>query len=174
MEGLLKVELEVIIEEKGLEFIDTTEQRNGYPSNLKRAVVGFKNYGEAKELADVFDLNIESFHRRDGWGLWHREGSQSTPFEISSVDYGDDYSLIPKMDEDEFIENQVQPILEQGEDFESIEAIIKTKKEVWDEVAILNDNEAVITFQGNYHTTIQIKTMDFSEDTHNYVIGVSL
>ena len=41
-----------LAEVEGLEFIETTSERNGYPSNLQGAIIGFESFKQAEEIAE--------------------------------------------------------------------------------------------------------------------------
>ena len=45
-------DLREIAESNNLEVIETTSQANGYPSNLKDAIIGFESFEDAEKLAD--------------------------------------------------------------------------------------------------------------------------
>lgn len=164
--------LELIIQEQGLDLIETTSEPNGYPRNLKKAIVGFKTFDQAKELAQTYGLDICKFHSRNGWNLWYRQGEVHEAMIISDEDYGDNYTLLFKQDEDDFIEDEVIPILEQATSFEFIEDIMSSKKEIWNEIQKLEEGHAVVLHGGNYYETIEVECMSFSEDTHNWLIGL--
>lgn len=102
----------VIADREGLEYIETTTGRNGYPENIQGAIIGFETYDQAEEIAAKYGFDIELFKTRYGWQFWERCGWQPTPLKISSEDYGDDFrqyndiddvldelkSIIPDMD----------------------------------------------------------------------------
>ena len=167
--------LHEIAESNNLEIIETTSQANGYPSNLKYAIIGFETFEDAEKLANEHDLEIESFKKRDGWQLWARAGNRVyKPFKNSAADFGDNYAEFPKMDEDEFLESEVKFLFEDDlESFDKIEAILKCKKEIWEEIEKMDEDELVITFEGNYSETIKKESMYFYHDTRHFVIGLA-
>lgn len=76
-----------------LKVIQTTNSAIGYPSNLHPAIVGFKSFDEAEEMAKENHLQIQIFERRSGWSLWRRGRTAYDAFERSSgcvMDYEDD------------------------------------------------------------------------------------
>jgi len=108
-----------ISEHEGLDYVETTTGSNGYPENLKFAIVGFKTFEQAQEIADKYGLDIESFKRKDGWQLWSRNGSRMfSAFENSAEYFGDNYS-------EETEESVTGNIISRLEDeFENIESKI--------------------------------------------------
>ena len=163
-----------LAEAQGLQFIETTSERNGYPSNLKDAIIGFESFKQAEEIAEKFGLEIITFEKKDGWQLWHRSGGRPyQAFTNSSDDYGDNYQEVGKMDEEDFIENEVMFFFEDAkESFDQIESFLKQKKEIWEEVEKMEDNEIVITHEGRYSETIKKESMYFYHDTKHIAIGL--
>lgn len=156
-----------------LETIETTQGRNGYPSGTGYAITGFESWEELKQFAEENELEPTLFHSRDGWHFWESKGIMYTPFQKSAEDYGDNFSEIPKMDEETFIENEVQFFFEDPkESFQEIEEFLKEKKEVWEEVENMEDDEIVITHEGRYYETIKRQSLYWSHDTHNYCIAL--
>lgn len=168
-----KIDLREIAENEGLSYIETTAGTNGYPQNLKFAITGFDTFEQAQELADKYDLNIESFKRKDGWDLWSRDSrNMFAPYQNTAEDFGDNYNEFEKIDEAEFFEREIKPSVDNFEDFESLETFLKDKKEVWQEIEDMEDNEIVITCYGEYYETIKKESMGFSHDSWYYIIGV--
>ncbi len=169
------LDLRFIAEENDLEYIETTSARNGYPQSIKGAVIGFETYEEAKNFASENDLEIQFFKKKDGWDLWYRNGN--TAYEgltIYSSDYGDDYDDICSDDhenEQEFIQSEISERIAQLSSFEEIERFLSDKKDLWEKVEIIEEDEIIITCCGMYYETLKKETMRFSHDTRTTVIG---
>lgn len=167
------MKIQEIAEIENLELIETTVGTNGYPQELKHAIVGFDNFDQATEIAEKYGLKIESFVRKDGWNLWFRSNnSMFAPYQNSAEDFGDNYDAFGKIDESEFFEIEIKPSIDNFEDFDTIETFLKDKKEIWEEIQNMEDNEIVITHYGEYYDTILRESMSFSHDTRNYIIGL--
>jgi hypothetical protein len=169
-------DLETIVQEYSLNVINITEGTNGYPKNISKAIIGFDNFEDAKHLADKYGMEVRQFHSRDGWQFWEDKGWVSKSMITTSEDYGDNYCEISKMDEETFIADEVSWFLEDTsnlESFEQIEAFLAQKKEIWEAVEAMEDDEIVITHEGRYYDTVQKETMSWSDDTHRYVIGIA-
>lgn len=167
------VTIQDIAEIENLELFETTSERNGYPRNLKHALKGFETFEQAQEIADKYDLEIQTFKKKDGWGLWYRTGGKAyEAFENGAEDYGDNYQEFSKMEEVDFIDQEIIPFIEDIESLERIEDILKIKKEIWEEIQDLDDDEIVITHLGCYWETIKQKSMYFYHDTNHYTIGL--
>lgn len=53
-----------------------------------------------------------------------------------------------------------------------MQSFINSKKEVFEEIEKAEVHQKVITYMGDYYETIDAKSMYFSHDTRNYVIGL--
>lgn len=166
--------LNKIAEANNLEIIDITCGINGYPKNTYEAIdaSNLKTFEEIHKLAEEHKLDICVFHRRDGWHFWEDRGIAYEPFEITAEGYGDNYQSISKMDEATFIDYEVMTLIEGATTFGEIDTILKNRKEIWEEVEQMKDEEIVMLFEGNYYDTIQKNPLSFSEDTHNWIIGL--
>jgi len=157
----------------GLELIETTSERNGYPRCLKKAIIGFDSMEEAREYAEQHNLSIEIFHKRDGWSLWYRTGNRAyDPFTRTAEDYGDDYLLFTADDANNYYENEVQEIISDFDNFDDVENFLKERREVYDAICALGEDEAVVTYQGSLYEEIKLHSMSYYFDTHHYAIGL--
>lgn len=168
-----KDSLEYIAYQNGLELIETTSERNGYPSHLRYAIIGFDSFEQAEKLANENNLQIEFFKKRDGWQLYWRTGNSAyEPIEISADDFGDNYSSFSKSDLDDYYENEIKPFLNGFENIKDLEKFIKTQKEIIEKIEDTDDDEIVITGYRQYYDTFKKYSMSFSFDTHTTVIGL--
>lgn len=165
--------IEEIASENGLELIETTAERSGYPRGLQKAIIGFDTFDEAEKLAKEHGLDIEIFTKRDGWNFWYRTGDKAwEPFERSADEYGDDYHKYSKEDFDDFYENEVQPFVADFDSFEQLRSFLNNMEHVKDEIENAEDDEIVIARTDGYCETIKAKTMEYEYDTHHYAIGL--
>lgn len=161
-----------IAHEEGLYVIETTSGANGYPENLKKALIGFDTFRQAQEIAKKYDMRIEKFFRRDGWNMWQREGEAFGPIAISADDFGDDYEQYTKSDLDSFFENEVRPQIGYFKNFEDLKEFIDEKEKLYNEIEDSEDGEIVVACEGRYYDTLQTARMEFSEDSKTWAIGV--
>jgi hypothetical protein len=161
-----------LAENNNLQFIETTDGMNGYPQNLKPALIGFETFEEAKEFASEHGLETWIFHKRDGWQLWERKTLAYVSFHNSADDYGDNYNMFESDDKKDYYENEVKPRLENFSDLNDLKKFVEKQEEIMDELERCDDGEAVITYCGEYYETIKVRSMEFYHDTHSYVIGV--
>ena len=67
-------QLEIIAEQNGLEVVNTTEGRNGYPIGIMPMLKGFDTFEQFKSIAIQYpQLNHFSLDKKDGWQLWYRK-----------------------------------------------------------------------------------------------------
>lgn len=165
--------LEDIAEQNGLELIDTTSAKNGYPQDLQKAIIGFDTFEQAEKLAKETGLSIEAFKKCDGWDLWNRTGCQmGDPFLRTADDFGDDYLGYTKDDLDCFYENEVQPFVSYFDDFDSMRCFLDKMEKIKDEIENAEDDELVLACCGEYYSTIKKRTMSYTYDTNHYAIGL--
>ena len=160
---------------ENLEVITLTKGNNGYPEGLSYAITGAESFEKYEELAQKYDLKIIQTHKKDGWNLFKNAGIAFKPYVISSGDYGDNYSQFSSnITEEEFFEQEINSLLEEGfESFESIKELIKQKEKIFEEIENAEDDEIIITNEGNYFETVKEKTLFFYHDTHHYGIALA-
>lgn len=171
-----KVDLIDLAYENGLRTIETTIGYNGYPQNLKRAIVGFDSFKEAEDLAREYNLAIQTFEKRDGWELWYRNGNNTyEPIKGSSENFGDnfrEYYNIYKDIEDfynkdgDFIKDEIKNL-----SFEELNDHINRLKYLYNEIESLSDDEVLITDGTMFHT-FNKNLMEYSYDRKHYIIGL--
>lgn len=57
-------------------------------------------------------------------------------------------------------------------DFASLRSFLDNKEKIYDKIEEADDDELVITSEGNYYDTIKETTMEYEYDTHHYAIGL--
>lgn len=66
--------LETIAEQNGLEVVNTTEGRNGYPIGIMPMLKGFDSFEQFKTIAIQYpQLDHFELEKKDGWQLWYRK-----------------------------------------------------------------------------------------------------
>ena len=170
----IKIEFDLwkLEEEEGLKRIEITQGKNGYPSGLQDALIGFDNIEHAQLIAEKYGLSVRKFHQKEGWLLWEDMGQCFNDIEVTSEMYGDNYNLFHKMEEEDFFSLEIDELINQFDNFADLEQFIENKKEIWEEIEVMEDDEVVITSYGSYSETVKDNRMIWSHDTHTYVIGV--
>ena len=178
-------DLKSIAYENGLQIVETTTARNGYPQECKFAIVGFGYFCDAEELANKYGLRITTLYKKDGWALWVRNSDTTfSPLEITCEDYGDDYRDYDGGSQRLYYEDEIESIyyksMFQGctrdfldfNNFSELKEFIEEREKVYNEIADASTDQLVITCNGRYFETIDKRTMQWSFDTHNYIIAL--
>ncbi len=168
-----------IASENGLQVINTTTGLNGYPQSLKEAIIGFEDFEQAEKLAEEYDLDIEIFTKRDGWQFWNRDNNSAyDAFERSASDYGENFQQFEaQISQDEFLQQVgassfIDELADEEDGLDRIEEYMKDLRVLYNAIAKASDDEIVIADGDVYVETIKGKTMQYSYDTKNYVIGL--
>lgn len=166
--------LESIAYENGLQYITTTTAANGYPQNLRGAIIGFDTFDEAKALADKHNLRVTTFYKKAGWQFYTRNGDTTwEPLHITASDYGDDYkSFTNDISQEDFLENELLPSLAPTT-FGDIITYTHRYEELFDKIVEAEDDELVIaSCFGDYVETIKKDLMEWSGDSQTCVVGL--
>ena len=168
-----------IASENGLQVINTTTGLNGYPQSLKEAIIGFDDFEQAENLADEYNLDIEIFTKRDGWQFWNRDANSAyDAFERSASDYRANFQQFEaNMSQDEFLQQVgassfIDELADEEDGLDRIEEYTRDLRELYNAIASAADDEIVIADGDVYVETVKEKTMQYSYDTKNYVIGL--
>lgn len=166
-------QLDFIAEKESLELVETTSAINGYPQNLKPALIGLDTFEQAERISKEYGLSIEVFTRRDGWELFYRTNNRAWgPLEISAEDYGDDYRSFTSSDFDGYYENEVMPLIGEFDSFEQTEDFLRKQKVIYENIEALDEDEMVLTYKGEYYDRVYIHTLYHYYDTKSTIIGL--
>jgi hypothetical protein len=159
-------------EELGYEIIETTSEGNGYPSNLKKAVIGFEDFEDAEYFVKENGGEIIELKRKAGQQLWSRGSRAFEPFYMSTIyDNDPNYEMYFCGDEERFTDNVKEQIAEFN-DFALIQSYVEDKSEIWDEFCTLGENEFILVKDGKFEDVIEEERMDYEYDSTYYRIGV--
>ena len=138
--------------------IETTDQRNGYPSNLRNVVTEFANFQEAEQFCRENEgYRLELITWRDGQQLPYRTGDPvHAPLERTAENYGCGFDVAPDYtDEDNYmaaVRNEAY-VAESQEDFaerlEKLDEIREKQEEIKDDDKCLDDY-LFITYKGKF------------------------
>jgi hypothetical protein len=170
----MNLDLSSLAYENGLEYIESVEGgHNGYPSGIRGGIIGFSSFEEAHEFALKYDLFMCTFHKRDGWNMFERQGQPYEAMKITASDYGDDYDQYSSDDLEDFYEDHVKPFLSDFDDFDGLEDFLSNQKEIYEKLTTIDDTQLVITCNGGYLETIEKESMEWRNDSHTWIIGVT-
>lgn len=157
----------------GLDVVETTIGANGYPQNIKKAIVGFDEWEYAVSVAERYGLRITTLHKRDGWQLWERNGNTTfEPLKPTEEWYGDNYKFYQGEDTQTFFHNEMKPVLSDIDSYEELLSFIDEKRDVIKQIERADENEWVVLREGEHYETISKECLSWSHDTHHYVIAL--
>lgn len=162
-----------------LQAIEITTGTNGYPEGLHGGVIGFDSIEEAEKVAKEFDGEVVEFRRRDGWQLWESRGIALKMYGLDRFKSSDDVDfrfLESEDDVENFFNEEVKSMLENGFSMVQIRDYMMPMQDILDEIDLLDEDEAlkVNAYTPSEFETIAKKTMSYEEDVYQYVIGVEL
>lgn len=120
-------------------------------------------------MASVWKFSISATGGTYGIG---QETKRTNPLREKAEEFGADYELFTAGGEEYYYEDEVRPFIDDFFNFEDVEKFLKERRQVYEEILLLKDNQAVLTYQGLFCDVIKLRTMSYNCDTHNYAIGV--
>lgn len=169
-----KIKIYDIADDNGLQIAETTTSPNGYPGHVDMAIVGFDTFAQAKELEQKLDgYQLQWLKRKDGQSLWYRTGNAAyEPLTIKESDFGDNFNFLTPDDLETFIESEVAPFVENCGNFDELEKLVSSRREVYDALLVCGDDEVVVTECGDYYDTIELHPIRWSHDTENIELAL--
>jgi hypothetical protein len=167
--------LETIAYEHGLDLIETTSDGNGYPRDLKYAVIGFETFDEAQELADRYGLTVREFKKKDGWQLWVRGGRTWGEYDyeqVMSEGYINENVKTYRHTDAESVMSDLREQLQYAS-LCDMKTLIENAEEVLEKLDDCQPDEFIVTCCGEYDATYLRKTMCYSYDSSCYAIGIA-
>lgn len=160
----------------GLEVVETTSNQNGYPEHLKKAIIGFDTFKEAKDMADENGMSIQFFYKQSGWNLWYRPGDEAdeaiqTEVEHFGDTYCDNFALWGKDNLTDLIDD-FKCNIEDKDTLEEIEAEFNQCKEIYNRIIDMADDEYVLTQHMEYQSTVKKESMQTYHDGVYTAIGL--
>lgn len=165
-----------LAEQLGLDIVSVTEASNGYPQNVKLALIGFDNFEQAEEVARAHDLTIVSLYKRDGWKLWAEQGAACGPIKLSAEDYGCDYmSYDSSWDEDDLADD-LRGAIDGIEELDDIFTIVDFYKKLKEELDDISEDEQVIArmYDADTIEIIKKETISWHDDANSLTTAIAL
>ncbi|MCI1720204.1 MAG: hypothetical protein LKM37_04165 [Bacteroidales bacterium] len=166
----------LLTEYKGLKYIETTSDMNGKPADVQGAVIGFSDFAKAKQLAKKYNLKIEIFTKQKDCKFWYRTGKKAlNAFERSSKEYGKEYSQYRRGDAKYYIKDELEmlkEIIENFDDFETIEEYISNSKRIAGQMENLKDNQLLIVGDCDNTEIVDKLTMNYEHNSLCHAIGL--
>lgn len=173
----MKKTLKEAAEAYGLEIITTTPDFNGYPRDLKPALIGFKSFEEAERVADEIGGHTAEFVQPEGHEFWTREGHIFKAFDYSDAQtlFGDNYETFTNSGEYwEFMREALPEQISRCEDPEDAEKLAKQVRETAEAIDDMGDGDTALCENENgvYKFFITLFSMYYSFDLDVHIIGV--
>jgi hypothetical protein len=174
--GNLTVNLFDVASTYSLMVIETTSELNGYPSNLKNALIGFNTFEDAKKIADENKLLIQFFKKKDGWNLWYRTNDIAyNPIRNKAEDYGDnykEYNPTVYTSLEYLYEVEFQELIKNNNfSLQELKDYIKLIENLYELIEACNEGDIVISDLYNHYVVPEYTTY-FQYDTNHLAIGL--
>lgn len=193
----MRYEVDTFANQHGLEVAECTDSYNGYPSNLRYCLFGFEDIKEAEELCATLqrildnefeDVTVDVYHfrKKAGWHLWQRQSPAYKMYDMEML-FSEDDSAYPTLtfrntDVDAFIEErnfifEDEDYIENNLDRAGVdeETYRDNTRKMVEAIKKLKDYEILLystAYNDGYYEIAQIETMEYSEDTWTYAIGL--
>lgn len=155
--------------------IELTSGTNGYPRNIRPAIIGFESFEEALEAAENTDGYVAAFHQKYGWQLWEEKGTMDEPFDLMK-NYAEQHGTIyTNADIDNFNDFMKREFVEPFGDADSLDAFsgaVVKFVDLYNAIDALEDDEFLYV-EDNVFTTIKKTSMSDDYDSNRDVIGVT-
>ena len=162
-------------EKHGLEYVNTTDGQNGYPSCVKVGIIAFTNSQQLMEVQDdlqsIFgdkaDVNIEILSKKDGWSLY----SHNSRF-THVHDYGFtleerglvDVTVPTDTELDNYVHDCIKEMTDYDiRDFETLRNFVDVAKEVWEKSSLLIHDGHVVVAPMEYFPHCGSEIIDIDE-----------
>lgn len=158
--------------DNGYGYVNTTSEASGYPKNIKTAIVGFRNWEEAKGFADKHGLHLVQLEgKRNGPDLW--TGQENFLYEAPEVtceDFGgiaQYYNFTPK----EEIVNDMKSIMQDLDDLDDIYDLARMYRGIWNTIQDIGDNQAVFVIDDFVDDIFDRYPMKWEHDNLCHLVG---
>lgn len=173
----MKRTLNEVAKAYSLEQITTTPDFNGYPRDLKPALIGFQSFEDAERAANEIGGHPVELVRPDGHEFWTRKGHVFKAFDYSDAQtlFGDNYETFTNSgDYWEFMREALPELISRREDPEDAEKLIKQVKETAEAIDDLEDGETALceNIGGVYAFFIILRPMEYYHDGAGHAIGI--
>ena len=167
--------IEQFIEENNLKRIEITTGNNGYPQNLRKAIIGFDNYKQLEEFTSLKEdkewNECQIFRKRDGWQLYENRGYTFESFTINDyINKVNDCYEVNITTEIEYLTDGIKDNIDDLEIIKDYNNRLESLLTIYEE---LEDNQTIIWDREEYDIWDD-EFMSFSEDVWSYNLGIYL
>lgn len=161
--------------EDGLQIVETCDNSRGYPSGIKKAIIGFETYKDGADfIADNMSGNVymSLLKIRDGHHFYQDQGWKYESFTCYDqiADMGDDWNEDTPQ---ELFEARMQDIdSESSSYFEDVKNLVDNCEPLFDAYEDMDQETEVMVTNGFEYEIILKTMMSYSEDVYRYIIGI--
>lgn len=158
---------------------------NGYPSGFEYVITDFFDWKQVEDFVKRYGGTPIMLHKKDGWQMWERCDTVYEPIKVTPELYGDNYDIITKNEyktEEQFVREFVLQNMDYAESIVVCAEMIDRAKWIWGSISSIQERDdtipegVVIYYDGEFgwmeYDTVSLECIEWSHDTHNYMIGV--
>jgi len=138
-------------------------------------IFGFKTFADAESFADEVGGTVNCFTKRNGCG-WIKKGIAYSAYSVDDMlhTFGDNYKEVDSIDPELIRADILYLLRDFDNDFSEIKKFIASQEYLQSEIDNALPDEAIITSEGIYYTTVKRENMGYHYDVTSYGIGVAL
>ena len=165
--------INAIIDNYQVDEVTVTSGSNGYPSNLRTALL-VDSWADAQAIADAYpEVTISSLRKRDGWALWEERGTMWQPYNMLS-DY-QQYGRVIKTKDDVYDYYLDDSNYLRSLDSEALADHLETASKLLRDIDGLADDEYLCANDGDDYDSwdkVEEFAIGYREDVWQYRIGI--
>lgn len=165
-----------LAEDWGLEIVEVTKGKNGYPEGLYKAIVGFDYFENAEDFAKQVNGEVVFLSRRDGHQLWTNNGRAYNGIESSIFIDEDRYEVFESdLEFEEWCCKEIEWQMRDGFNLFDLKDKISQMCDTYDEISTKGRNEIAIVNTKDYSCKISdmyVTSIHDDDDAATYMIAV--
>lgn len=161
--------------EWGLNIVEVTQGRNGYPEGLYKAIVGFDYFENAEDFAEQVNGEVVLLSRRDGYALYTNNGRAYEGIERAKfIDEDREEVFESELDFEEWCCKEIDWQMNGGFNLFDLRDKIDKMCDTYDEIRTRGRDEIAIVDIKDYscETTDKYVCVIHDEDVTHYEIAV--
>ena len=159
----------------GLDIVEVTKGKNGYPEGLYKAIVGFDYFENAEDFAEQVNGEVVLLSKRNGHHLWTNKGRAYEGIEMANLIDENRYKAFEnEIDFEEWCCSEIEWHINSGFNLFDLRDKIDQLCETYDEIRTKGRNEISIVDIKDYscETTDKYVTNAHDGDVTAYMIAV--
>ena len=159
----------------GLDIVEVTKGKNGYPEGLYKAIVGFDYFENAKDFAKQVNGEVVLLSKGDGHHLWTNKGRAYEGIERAKLIDEERYKAFESvLDFEEWCCKEIEWQMNSGFNLFDLRNKIDQMCDTYDEICTKGRNEIAIVNTKDYscETTDKYVCAIHDDDVTTYMIAV--